>query len=244
MSSSNDRNRPGDQRVIPLGGQDDRSLEQFVVGANAELIALLRALVAAPQMMPRLVYIWGESGSGKSHLLHSMIRLARELRRTTHFWSLDTLASHDADSDLVPVSKISPQALICADNVSEQTLADGGAVALLGIYEAAMMRGAHLVLAAAPPPEQLAATLPDLASRLASGTSYQLKALSEENKPAALQLRARSRGFELEDNVVEFIMRHFARDTASLFGLLDRIDSASLSRQRKVTIPFVRDLLS
>jgi DnaA family protein len=58
-----------------------------------------------------------------------------------------------------------------------------------------------------------------------------------------LQLRARQRGFELPDDVAHYLLRRAPRDPASLFALLDRLDYASLAAQRKLTIPFVRELL-
>lgn len=47
------------------------TLENFVVGANAECLACLRAL-AAGERGQRLVYLWGQPGSGRSHLLRAL----------------------------------------------------------------------------------------------------------------------------------------------------------------------------
>ena len=86
-------------------------------------------------------------------------------------------------------------------------------------------------------------TLPDLQSRLSWGPVLQLKELDDADKMAALQLRAKGRGFDLPDEVAQFLMRRSPRDMSSLFALLDRLDEASLVQQRKLTIPFVRNLI-
>ena len=46
------------------------SLDNFVVGANAEALAAVRAL-AAGERPEAVVYLWGERGSGRTHLLRA-----------------------------------------------------------------------------------------------------------------------------------------------------------------------------
>jgi DnaA family protein len=85
--------------------------------------------------------------------------------------------------------------------------------------------------------------LPDLASRLASGAAFRLRELDDAGKIAALQQRALRRGFEMPDAVAGYLLGRYARDTHSLFALLERLDHASLEAKRRLTIPFVRELL-
>ena len=59
----------------------------------------------------------------------------------------------------------------------------------------------------------------------------------------ALRQRARLRGLELGDEVMAYLSKHLARDTHSLFRFLDRLDQASLAAKRRLTVPFVRELL-
>ncbi|HEV7476172.1 MAG TPA: DnaA/Hda family protein [Burkholderiales bacterium] len=49
------------------------SLDNFVAGANAEALAAVRAL-AAGSLSEVIVYLWGERGSGRSHLLRAATR--------------------------------------------------------------------------------------------------------------------------------------------------------------------------
>ena len=73
--------------------------------------------------------------------------------------------------------------------------------------------------------------------------SFQVHTLSDEQKLAALQQRAKARGLQLEEEVGEFLLRHCPRDTRFLFEILEKLDAASLVAQRKLTIPFVRSIL-
>ncbi len=95
----------------------------------------------------------------------------------------------------------------------------------------------------AAPPAAIGLSLADLASRLGAGPVYRLQALDDEGRRAALALHARQRGFDLADDVARYLLARLPRDMRSLVATLDRIDRASLTQQRKVTIPLVRDLL-
>jgi DnaA-homolog protein len=86
-------------------------------------------------------------------------------------------------------------------------------------------------------------TLPDLASRLTWGMTFQLHALNDMQKIAALQLRARSRGIELPDEVAQYLIKQVPRDMHTLFAVLERLDEVSLQQQRRLTIPFVKEWL-
>ena len=80
-------------------------------------------------------------------------------------------------------------------------------------------------------------------SRLSLALVFQLQQLSDEDKLRALQLRASRRGLNLPDDVGRFILTRGARSMSALFDLLDRLDQASLQAQRKLTIPFLKEIL-
>ena len=79
-------------------------------------------------------------------------------------------------------------------------------------------------------------------SRVA-GQIYKLQPLSDEDKLQALQLRARLRGFELPEDVGRFLLKRLDREMRTLFMTLDQLDRASITAQRKLTIPFVKEIL-
>ncbi len=103
--------------------------------------------------------------------------------------------------------------------------------------------GGRLVLAAAAPPALLRWALPDLGSRCTAAAVFQLRELDEAEQQEALTLRARLRGFELPEETLRWLQRRFPRDMRSLYGLLDTLDEAALAAQRRLTIPFIREVL-
>ena len=72
---------------------------------------------------------------------------------------------------------------------------------------------------------------------------FQLRELAEEDKLHALQLRASRRGLQMPDEVAAFILNRGTRSMNALFELLERLDQASLQAQRKLTIPFLKEVL-
>jgi DnaA family protein len=67
--------------------------------------------------------------------------------------------------------------------------------------------------------------------------------LDEAGRVQALKLRARHRGLELPDDTARFLLSRSRRDMTSLYRLLDKLDAEALIAQRRLTIPFVRDVL-
>jgi DnaA family protein len=85
--------------------------------------------------------------------------------------------------------------------------------------------------------------LPDLRSRLATGLVYQLTSMSDQQKQQALILQAQSRGLSMSDEVAQYLLRHYGRDMPALMTVLQQLDKASLQAKRRLTIPFVRQVL-
>jgi len=224
-------------RQLPLRVRlHDRALfESFHAGPNATIVAQLAALADQPRA--GLVWLCGPEGSGKTHLLQALCARA------------------GADARYLPLSQLQPfgpAALaewqgarwLCLDEL-EAVIGDGEwERALFGAYRDCEERGASLVLAARAAPQQLPFVLPDLASRCAAGLRLALQALDEGGQLAALRLRARLRGFDLPDETALYLQRRLPRDMSSLFAVLDELDAAALAAQRRLTVPFIRRVLS
>lgn len=105
------------------------------------------------------------------------------------------------------------------------------------------IRFSKFIISSNCPPRQLKLSLPDLASRLNWGQIYPLQPLSDQDKGNAMRLRARLRGFELPENVSRFLLKRLKRDMRTLSTTLDQLDHASICTQRKLTIPFVKEIL-
>lgn len=224
------------QLNLPISPPVFASFGNFYVGDNGELVQVLKSLVKGTAER-RFVFIYGRPGCGKTHLLQAICRNAAESSSLNAYLTL-------ADSTLTPslLGRLNPEALVAVDDLHLVVGQKEWEEQLLSLFERLVSQEGALVVAANGPPSALNASLPDLVSRLGSGFTYRLKPLDDADKVAALKLRAEQRGLEIPDSVVEYLLAHGSRDLGALFALLDRIDEVSLSRQRRVTIPFIKEL--
>ncbi len=210
------------QMALALARPPAPDFDSFAPGRNAEALAVLRAIGAVPAA-ERLLYLWGESGSGKTHLLHAAAHAAS--RRVAWF--------------PVQPGEIG-DALVLVDDVHRL---DAGAQRLLfSVYNDVRDGGACLLVAGDAPPPGLALR-EDLVTRLSWGLVLQVHALTDDEKVAALEQHARGRGLRLPVEVSAYLLRHGRRDLPSLIGVLDALDRHCLETRRPVTLPLLREVL-
>lgn len=227
------------QLPLPLHQIDDDTLDNFYVGNNLLLLNSLHKNFA--QLQQQFFYVWGGEGSGKSHLLKACANL---------------FFLHQKPAIYVPLSKsqyFSPevlddleyQSLICLDDLQAVVGHAEWELAIFDLFNRVREVGkALLLISANQSPPALQVNLPDLASRLSWGEIYQLTPLDDHQKIEVLQRNAHSRGLELPVETANFLFKRLDRNLQSLFDILNRLDKASLQAQRKLTIPFVKEILN
>lgn len=220
--------RLGDQLLLDLRPEQPPTLENFVAGANAELLARLRDLADGNSY--EAVYLWGPAGCGKSHLLAATAMRAVRKRPAT-FLRADEVASE------LPSA---PRMLLAIDDI--QRLSDEAQVTLFRIFNAARLAGITLVLAGNEPPSRLQLR-EDLRTRVGQAMIYEMRALTDDEKAAALAHHAHLRGMRVEPGLVQYLLSHGRRDLPSLMAVLDALDRATLQRQRPATLPLLKELL-
>ena len=219
------------QLVLDIAPTHSATLDNFVAGRNVELLQALQEL-AAGQLKERFIYLWGDSASGKSHLLQGFVRAATQRHINAAY--VDITQGSDLDPDLALYQAVA------IDNAAHLNGADQ--IALFNLYN--WMRDGERMLVVSGPcaPAQLDLRQ-DLVTRLGWGLVYQVHCLSDEEKTQALKAQAQARGFTLSDEVTTYLLRHWQRDLPSLLAALDVVDRYSLQTQRAVTVPLLREIL-
>jgi DnaA family protein len=217
------------QLTLDLGAEKPQTLDTFVVGRNAELAQLLHRLAspAAGAQAERFVYLWGEAGAGKSHLLHALAA-APHARY---------LPAGSGESDYVFDDNITLYLMDDCHQLSPDTQ-----IAAFALFNQVRENGGVLVSAGDKPPADLSLR-EDLRTRLGWGLIYQVHGLSDDEKIAALTADAQARGITLSQGVLPYLITHFRRDMRSLSAMLDALDKYSLETQRPITLPLLRSLL-
>lgn len=232
------KNNNMQQIPLQIALEASATFDNFIVGDNQLLLAQLSNLDFAES---NFIYFYAQAGSGRSHLLQAIAQHYAQQQPDA------MIAYIPLDNPMVAPSMLAGLDsfdCVCLDNL-EAILDDREwEVALFDLYNQLKVQGNSLIIASDQAPANLAVTLPDLSSRLAAMLIHALKPLSEEDKLVLMQKKADERGFNLSTDVAKFLLSRQQRDLPSLLELLDRLDEASLQAKRKLTIPFVKQVLA
>lgn len=211
------------QLLLGIAPEWTPTLDNFVAGRNAELLVALRQALAG---QPGSLYIWGEEGAGKSHLLQAVVGAART-----------------AGMEAVHAAGMVPQAgqVVAVDDV--ERLDQEAQIALFELYNRQRENGGLLLVSGLSAPAHLDVR-DDLRTRLGWGLVYQLHALNDEEKAEALRQHAKARGLELPQEVTTYLLRHGRRDLPSLLATLDALDEHCLRLKRAASVPLLKDVMT
>jgi DnaA family protein len=225
------------QFPLDLRWPPHQRLDAFHPGGNAA--ALREVSTLAANARHAWLFVCGGGGTGKSHLLIGACRAAMEAGQAARYVSLASVPAPRAQA----LAAAEAADFVAIDDV--QTLAGDREAerALFDFYNRARDAQARVLFAAAASPSELGIALPDLVSRLSACTQCALHPLDDAGRRAMLRLLAGRLGLRLDDDVLDWWFARQPRDGAALVALLQRIDRASLASQRRVTIPFLRELL-
>jgi len=226
------------QLTLDVRIADYALFETYLAGPNDACVHALNSV--ARESAYAFIWIWGGAATGRSHLLQACVNEA------------DATGSRSAYLPLDPAGGLAPAAadgleacaVVCIDDVHRVIGDAEWERRLFMLYEGIRQRGGRLVISADRAPLHCQFGLPDLVSRFSSGATFHLRSLSDEERVSAMQLRAKYRGLELPNDVAHYVISRVARDTDGLFALLDRLDREALVAQRRLTIPFVREILA
>ncbi len=218
------------QLALELASPPVPTLDNFVTGGNAEVVAALHALVRGDSA-ERFIYLWGGTGSGCTHLLRAVAQDLRAAGRNVQLYAADAVISAgDAAGD----------AVVVVDDV--QCLSEPAQIKLFNIFNKLRDNRGILLTAGDVPPARLQLR-EDVLTRLAWGLVYEVHVLSEDDLRAAVQAYAAARGFVLPRDVTDYLLVRLPRDLNSLRAMVDMLDRHSLEQKRAITVPLARELL-
>ncbi len=224
------------QLSLDIGLREDCRFNNFVGAEQA--VSAIRSQING-ESDEWLTYLWGNPGSGRSHLLAAASHEAQKSGLSCIYFDIADCLTMSADQLLEGLQTLR---LVCIDNI-DLIAGNEWELALFNLINAMHGTTANLLVAALEPPPNLRLQLVDLKTRLMNGFVFQLVGLSDDEKLLLLTRKARSRGFRLTKEVGRFLLNRSDRDLPALLNSLDSLDSQSVTHQKKLTIPFVKDVL-
>ena len=223
------------QMALDIGLHTTPTLDSFFAGPNSAALQHLKLWTTSQMPSPVPTYLWGESGSGKSHLLRAV--------QTELSSSGVSVGWLDADQNERLIFDEAWTAVLMDDvhlyNLEQQQLAFNWFVNALTPKSGSP----RWVLAAGMLPPADLKLRDDLRSRLGWGHVYGLQVLSDTERRAVLRSEADARGLFLSDEVMSYMLSRFSRDLSSLMILLDHLDQFALQTKRAITIPLIKSML-
>jgi DnaA family protein len=232
------------QLTLSVQLPDDETFNSYLSESNRFVISQLKLFVEQNRKTkstePNSFYLFGQTNVGKSHLLHACSTYASQLNKTSVCLSCAELLLLSVEV-LDGLEQIN---VICLDDI--QLIADNKIwqQAIFDLYNRVLEQNNCLLISGDQSATQLGLSLPDLVSRLSWGLTEQVKPLDDEEKVTALQYRASKRGLMLSSEASNFLLNRLSREMGNLITSLDILDKASIREQRKITIPFIKDVLN
>ena len=222
------------QLVLPFFQSTQLNFENFYIGENnLELVESLQEWLGSD--FPKVFYLWGDSGTGKTHLLNASLNSCLgpaiylplkefeeiEPRVFDNLEKIDTVAVDDIDA-------------IAGDNKLEAKLFD--------LLNKVILSEGKLIVTGRQHPNKQCFKLNDLVSRLCSGLLYKVSLLADEERKKALTLLSVKRGMSIEPKYIDYIMRHYQRDMKNLMLIIDKLDKVSLSEGKPVSLNLIKQV--
>lgn len=220
------------QLTLGIRLRDDATFDNYFVSLNEQVVYNLQ------QQSEPYVFLFGNNGTGKSHLLQAACHEVGQKGLPAVYLPL-------ADNDLKPamLDDLENMSLIALDDIQNVIGNEEWEYALFNLYNRVREKGVSMLVSSSLPLASLNIKLADLRSRLSWGPTFKLSGLSDKEKIYALQQRAKNRGLVLADDVMTYLLKRSPRDMNSLFALFEKLDKASMVEKRKLTIPFIKKYL-
>lgn len=226
-----------EQLPLPLRLSAAARFDNFVAGPNTEAVTAVRHM--ATEADAAVLFLSGAAGGGKSHLLQAACRQAVAGGADAAYLPF----AEWGDLDRGVLEGLEHYALLAVDDLDVIAGRRDWEEALFHLFNRVREAGGRWLSAAYAAPDRLGLCLPELRSRLGWGSVYSLQTVDDAARLQILRVRAHERGLELPEDTAQFLLRRCPRDLPALMALLERLDTASLAAQRRLTVPFVQAVL-
>lgn len=221
--------------------RDDATFANFYAGSNNTLLNLLdidqkRSGVDREQF----IFIYGQNGVGCTHLLQAACNQVDHCIGRSIYLPMSELVNYSPQL----LEGIERLQLVCIDDIGKVAGLPKWEEAVFNLFNRLHDSQTRLLVAAYGLPKCLGIKLQDLVSRLSWGLTFQVHPLNDDDKVAALKLRAHMRGLDMSEEVSRYILYRSSREMGNLFKILHELDGASLRAKRKLTIPFVKEVMN
>ena len=216
------------------------NLNNFIICPSTEIILKASKDFISGSDTTKTFFLWGKKGAGKNYLLHSINREFLEKKLHSAFISFEN-SLLDNPSVLDGLEDLD---VIFIESMEQFPSSKEWELALFNLINACLLKECKIFISSQVTAKHMEINLVDLKSRLLAFPAFELPEINEDEKLKAMQEAASRKGWELEDNVLSYILTHTSRNLSDLMSLMNELDTFSLEKKKKVSIALVRELIS
>ncbi len=218
---------PLDLQFRPAYGREDF----LITESNRAAAALVDAWPQGWGGFPALT-VWGEGGSGKSHLACVWAQAA-----TARILSAEEFRAASAQELLAQGASLAIERLdlLVGDESAE--------AALFHLYNGFKAEGRSLLLTSQKAPAHLEFTLKDLASRLRAAPAVEIHQPDDDLLSYVLAKQLHDRGFSISDKITRYAVGRMERSWAAMEKTVAEITARATAEKKGVTLPLMREIL-
>lgn len=229
------------QMPLKIGLRDDASFDTFVTERESIAVALNSMQSALLKKSGSAFYLYGDEGVGKTHLLQAACRFVTEQNQASVY-----LPVGDDTLPLIPdvLIGLEQTKLVCLDDMNDVIGDAKWELALANLLTKSSVQGHTVVLSGQKAINDWNIVTQELAKALMNVLPIEMQALEEKQEViAALQRHSLKLGFELPNEVGNFLIKQFSTDLQELLAVLKMLEQATLVEKRRLTLPFVKQVL-
>lgn len=214
---------------------DSAKFSNYFCASNNQLIEQLKSLSSEKN---KFIFIWGSPQSGKSHLAQAICHEVSNENKTAAYIPLDNLSLRPEVLNGLEFAD-----LVCLDGLEAVSGVKEWEEALFNLFNTLKHHKRQLIVFSQQLPKNCGVNLADLCSRLMSMEVYKLQTLTDDEQLDFVIENGKYRGLDIPVDVAQFLLVRTDRAVNNLVELVKQLDRQSLAHQRKITIPFVKNIL-
>ena len=228
------------QLFLDVKLDDSVSLDNFILCNSTELaIKSLQNFISEDSLI-NFLFLWGKKGTGKKYLLQAANKSCIDKEKKTGFLSLADIEQRRPEI----LEGLEMLDVVFIEDIHLIPNTDAWLQAFFHFINTCLLKGTKLFFSSDLVAKDIVINLADLKSRLMLFTPVEIPEITEEEKRSALIQSAKRRGLTLEEKTISYILTHTSRSLSDLLRLLADLDNFSLEKQRKLTIPLVKELIA
>lgn len=193
------------------------------------------------------LFLYGPSGTGKTHLLHAAAALAAHTRGKTESTVRFISGSGDSTTfsgleELVSGPDDTQHEVSCVAVDDVHMLSVDRWTQLWSLWNKTSRWGCPLMMASQTPPAEIFQDDPHLVTRVTSGLVFRLDPPEDPMRLLILDKMARDRHVHISRDVCNYLVTRKSRNVKELERILDMLDQASLELKRRITLPLIKIL--